>query len=149
MYMQKLPGYHVGQPHQVYKLHKSLYGLKQASRQWNAKFTSSLIAFGFQQSKANYSLFTKADSSTFTAVLAYVDDLIVASSHLKCILGLQNFLTGHFKLKSLGDLKYFLGIEIARSHKGIHLCQRKYALDILADAGVLGASLPLCPWIKI
>lgn len=57
--MHKPPGYNRGSPHQVCKLLKSLHGLKQVFRQWNTKFSSTFIAFGFTQSKADYSLFTK------------------------------------------------------------------------------------------
>ena len=136
--MHKPPGYTRGGPHQVCKLLKSLYGLKQASRQWYAKFSSALIAFGFTQSKADYSLFTKHSGDTFLALLVYVDDVIVASNSPASVSDFITFLHSQFKLKDLGSLRYFLGIEVARTAKGIHLCQRKYALDVLADSGTLG-----------
>ncbi|GKB89771.1 cysteine-rich receptor-like protein kinase 8 [Tanacetum coccineum] len=81
VYMKCSPGY-VGQVEGVKdverstlvcKLKKSLYGLKQASRQWFAKLSSALLSFGYKQSKADYSLFVKVDSSSFTLVLVYVD----------------------------------------------------------------------------
>lgn len=80
------------------------------------------------------------------ALLVYVDDIIVSISHLSPIESLQVFLNEHFQIKSLGDLRYFLGLEVARSQRGIYICQRKYALDILADSGQLGSrplSLPM------
>ncbi|GKC37534.1 ribonuclease H-like domain-containing protein, partial [Tanacetum coccineum] len=58
-------------------LKKSLYGLKQAPRQWNAKLTSTLIESGFNQSKSDYSLYTKSDKGVFLALLVYVDDIII------------------------------------------------------------------------
>jgi hypothetical protein len=137
IYMRKPPGYSVGGANQVCKLLKSLYGLKQASRQWYSKFSLSLIAFGFTQSKADYSLFTKVDNNSFTVLLVYVDDIIVAGNCSSSIASLKSFLHKQFKIKELGYLHYFLGLEVARSSKGIHLCQRKYALDILADSGTL------------
>ncbi|XP_042939361.1 uncharacterized mitochondrial protein AtMg00810-like [Carya illinoinensis] len=123
----------------VCKLHKSLYGLKQASRQWNSKFTSSLISMGFHQSKSDYSLFTRNDKSGFVALLVYVDDIMLGSSNLAIIDSIKNHLHTQFKIRDLGTLKYFLGLEIARSSAGIHICQRKYTLEILEDAGLLGS----------
>ncbi|XP_041012429.1 uncharacterized mitochondrial protein AtMg00810-like [Juglans microcarpa x Juglans regia] len=94
------------------------------------------------QSKADYSLFTCITNTTFTALLVYVDDIVVASSFLDSISALKIVLNNQFRIKDLGPLRYFLGIEVARSPTGIHLCQRKYTLDILADSGQL-ASKPL------
>jgi hypothetical protein len=142
IYTRMPPGYSVGGTNQVYKLLKSLYGLKQASCQWYSKFSLSLIAFGFTQFKADYSLFTKVDNSSFTALLVYVDDIIVTGNCSSSLESLKSFLHNQFKIKDLGCLSYFLDLKVARSSKGIHLCQRKYALDILADSGTL-ASKPL------
>lgn len=121
------------------RLNKSLYGLKQASRQWFAKFSTAVQAAGYVQSKADYSLFTCRNGKSFTALLIYVDDILITGNDLKAISTLKQFLHSRFRIKDLGDLKYFLGIEVSRSKRGISISQRKYTLEILKDGGILGA----------
>ena len=139
VYMQLPPGYVKNGNTKVSRLHKSLYGLKQASRQWYSKVSSFITQHGFTQSKADYTLFVRTTQGSFTAILIYVDDIIIAGSCMKTINSLKTSLDAKFKIKDLGKLKYFLGIEVARSQQGIHICQRKYALDILVDSGTLGS----------
>lgn len=129
----------------VCHLQKSLYGLKQASRQWFEKFSSALLEAKFVQSRAEYSLFTKRNGSSFVAVLVYVDDILITGSDVVAINKLKDFLHSKFPIKDLGFLKYFLGIEVARSSNGIFLSQRKYSLDIIHDAGLLGCKLVAFP----
>ncbi|CAL8996542.1 unnamed protein product [Prunus brigantina] len=72
-----------------------------------------------------------------TALIIYVDDMIVTGDDQAEMQNLQKYLASEFEMKSLGDLKYFLGIEVARSKHGIFLSQRKYILDLLAETGML------------
>jgi len=130
VYMTPPPG--LDTQGQVCKLWKSLYGLKQASRQWFEKLSSFLISIGFVQSQSDHSLFIRNNSSCFFAFLVYVDDVILTGNSLKDIEDVKALLNSAFKIKDLGNLKYFLGFEVARCKKGIHICQRKYALDILS-----------------
>ena len=126
-------------PHNaVLKFHKSLYGLRQASWQWFSKFSYVLLKEGFKQSQNDHSLFVKFVDDSFLAILVYVDDIIVASNDPKVVTKLKEFLIDKFKLKDLEDLKYFLGLEVARSNTGIFVSERKYALELLEEAGFLG-----------
>jgi hypothetical protein len=72
-------------------------------------------------------------------VLVYVDDLIVSGNDISAIQSFKSYLSTCFYMKDLGLLRYFLGIEVARNSTGIFLCQRKYALDIISEVGLLGA----------
>ncbi|RVW37728.1 Retrovirus-related Pol polyprotein from transposon RE1 [Vitis vinifera] len=124
----------------VCRLHKSLYGLKQASRQWFAKFSEAIQSAGYAQSRADYSLFTRKQGKSFTALLIYVDDILITGNDPVSIATTKKFLRSHFHLKDLGDLKYFLGIEVFASKNGIFISQCKYALEIIEDTGLLGAA---------
>jgi hypothetical protein len=152
VYMQPPPGLDLPNPNMVCKLQRSLYGLKQASRQWNTKLTHTLIQSGYVQSKADYSLFTKHSSTGFTVILVYVDDLVLGGTDMAEINRVKSMLNDKFSIKDLGALKYFLGFEVARSKEGINLCQRKYTLDLLEDAGLLGSkpcNTPMQPHLQL
>ncbi|KAF5477252.1 hypothetical protein F2P56_003903 [Juglans regia] len=90
--------------------------------------------------------------SLFTLVLVYFDDILVAGNDISQIKIFKKVLSTHFKIKDLGSLKYFLGLDVARSPNNIFLNQCKYALDILSDSGQLGAqtaSFPMEQHLKL
>jgi len=114
VYMQLPQGFHrQGEP-LVCKLKKSLYGLKQASRQWNIKLTDALVKGGYCQSSYDHSLFTQVSGSDIVVILVYVDDLLITGSSLTLIQLAKDTLHKAFKVKDLGQLRYFLGLEILR-----------------------------------
>ena len=152
VYMTLPPDFPSSNPSKVCRLHKSLYGLKQASRQWYSKLSSFLITIGYQQSKADHSLYVKVTSSDFTALLVYVDDIVLAGTSTSEISHVKQLLHQSFKIKDLGQLRFFLGFEIARTTDGIFLNQRKYTLELLEDSGLLASkssSVPFDPTIKL
>ncbi|KAI3759425.1 hypothetical protein L6452_07232 [Arctium lappa] len=122
----------------VCRLRKSLYGLRQASRNWYQKFTAALSSLNFKQTHADASLFIYEKGEVFIAALIYVDDVVITRNSAAKIQETKDFLNKKFSIKDLGPLKYFLGIEVARTPDGMVLSQRKYTLDILSDSGMLG-----------
>ncbi|GJT63230.1 ribonuclease H-like domain-containing protein [Tanacetum coccineum] len=137
VYMTLPPGYFPAKKTKVCKLNKSLYGLKHAPRKWNAKLTAALLENNFMQSKSDYSLFTKSFGDVFIALLVYVDDIIITGNSLAKIEKVKQFLKTKFMIKHLGKLKYFLGIEVLDTPKGICLNQRKYCLELIDEFRLL------------
>ncbi|GJR63059.1 retrovirus-related pol polyprotein from transposon TNT 1-94 [Tanacetum coccineum] len=150
IYMLPPEGYTKASPGQVCKLSRSLYGLKQASRQWNHELTRFLISLGYIQSKHDYSLFVKTKGEEFTAALVYVDDMLITENSTVEVKALKQSLDQKFTIKDLGLAEYFLGIELCRTC--MHLNKRKYILDLLTDAGLTTAkpcSFPLPTQLKL
>ncbi|GJY04599.1 ribonuclease H-like domain-containing protein [Tanacetum coccineum] len=145
VYMSLPEGFFNPGDKRVCRLKKSLYGLKQAPRQWNAKLTQTLIEHGFIQSKSDYSLFTKSENGNFVALLVYVDDIIITGNNVDEIEKFKKYLNTKFMIKDLGKLKYFLGIEVIDTDRGLCLSQRKYCLDLLSDFGLLACKPSAIP----
>ncbi|XP_028965083.1 uncharacterized mitochondrial protein AtMg00810-like [Malus domestica] len=136
----------------VCKLHKAIYGLKQSPRAWYSKLSSVLEATGFTTSHADSSLFVRTGISGNLVVLIYVDDLIITSDNIEEINALKSSLHQQFAIKDLGILKYFLGIKMATSSKGLFFNQMRYVLDLLDEVGMLNckpASTPLVSRLQV
>ena len=130
----------------VYRLRKSLYGLKQSPRAWFSKFNQAIETFSMQKSKSNHSFFYKNSSSCIILLVVYMDDIVITGSDSKDILSLKSFLHSQFHIKD------FLGVEVMRSKQGILLSQRKYVLDKLSETRKLGVkpfSTPMAPNIQL
>jgi hypothetical protein len=138
VYLHQPPGYEDKTKSQyVCRLDKALYGLKQALRAWYSRLSSKLIELGFKISKADNSLFYVNNSELTIFILVYVDDIIVASSRSNAVRALLKKLGDEFALKDLGELHYFLRIEVAQNRDGIVLTQEKYANDLLRKSGMI------------
>jgi len=116
--MVALPGLTSIQPRQGCKLKKTLYGLKQPNREWFAKLSIFFISARYTQSMNDYSLFINSSERSFITILVYVDDIILAGNDKEEIDRIEQALNKTSKIKDLGDLRYFLGLEVARSKKG-------------------------------
>ncbi|CAL2264786.1 unnamed protein product [Prunus armeniaca] len=137
VYMDIPPGYNTTHTGIVCRLRKALYELKQSPRAWFGRFTMAMKNNGFKQCNSDHTLFLKHQKGKVTALIIYVDDMIITGNNKQEISQLQDYLATEFEMKDLGGLKYFLGIEVARSQQGIFLSQRKYVLDLLTDTGML------------
>ncbi|CAN1837958.1 Retrovirus-related Pol polyprotein from transposon TNT 1-94 [Linum perenne] len=137
VFMEPPPG--INTAGKVCKLRKALYGLKQSPRAWFEKFTKAVTSAGYYHCQSDHTLFVKHSKSGKLAILiVYVDDIIITGDDTEEIQQLKQSLAKEFDLKDLGELKYFLGMEVARSKQGICLSQRKYVLDLLKETGMLG-----------
>ena len=122
----------------VYKLWKSMYGLKQSLRVWFDDFTKTVKEHGYCQRQVDHTLFTKFSLNGKIAILiVYVDNIIVTEGYTKKMDYLNEVFVREFEIKDQGTLRYFLGIEVARSKKGIVVSQRKYILDSLKETEML------------
>lgn len=121
-------GFQSTKSNQVCRLRKSLYGLKQTSHCWFEKLANSLKVYGFRQSYSDYSFFTLYRSKIQINVLVYVDDLLISGNESAAVTVLKKYLIIFFRMKDLGVLKYFLGIEVARRY--FFSLSTKYTLDI-------------------
>jgi len=138
VYMDVPPGYTAkSETEVVCKLQRALYGLKQSPRAWFGRFNVAMRKYGYKPSNSDHTLFLKHRLGKVTALIIYVDDMIITGDDSEEISRLQKQLATEFEMKNLGGLKYFLGIEVARSKQGIFLSQRKYILDLLSEVGLL------------
>lgn len=98
-----------------------------------------MISFVSVASQTDHSLYIKIDGTSFTFLLVYVDDIVLAGNSIQEITSVKQFLHKKFRIKDLGQLHFFLGLEIARSDKGIFLNQRKYTLELLEESGFMAS----------
>jgi hypothetical protein len=137
VYMKQPPGFEDKlRLNYVCKLDKAIYGLKQAPRVWYSRLSEKLVKLGFQASKSDTSLFFYNKGGITIFMCVYVDDIIVASSSQEAIDAILDDLRSDFALKDLGQLHYFLGIEVQKVKDGIHLAQTKFASNILKRIGM-------------
>uniref|UniRef100_A0A2N9I718 Integrase catalytic domain-containing protein n=1 Tax=Fagus sylvatica TaxID=28930 RepID=A0A2N9I718_FAGSY len=146
VHMQQPPGF-VDQDHPSYvcKLRKAIYGLKQAPRAWYHELRTFLLHSGFKNSHADTSLFVLTTAGQKMYILVYVDDLIITGDNTKMIDSFVDGLAHRFSIKDLGQLSYFLGVEVVPNQQGILLSQRRYILDILARTHMQDAKPVLTP----
>jgi len=115
----------------VYKLNKSLYGLKQSGRNWNGVLHSYLLENDFIQSRVDHCLYLKQMKSEIVIILVWVDDLIIGASNENLLCEVKQMLQAKFSMKDLGALSYFLGIDFEQDVGSVKMNQKRYLRKIL------------------
>ena len=117
----------------ICRLKKSIYGLKQASRQWYLKFHSVVASYGFVKNKVDQCIYCKVSGRKFIFLILFVDDILLASSDLGLLHETKRMLSNNFDMKDLGEASFVLGIEIHRnrSYRLLGLSQRTYVDRVL------------------
>ena len=132
VYMTQPPEFtHPQFPLHLYKLRKALYGLKQAPRAWFSRLSTCLITLGFHGSKSDTSLFIYKSPTMTMYVLIYVDDIIITCFVATAITDLISQIHSEFAIKDLGNLNFFLRIEVLHQLGITYLSQQRYILDLL------------------
>ncbi|GJU29417.1 retrovirus-related pol polyprotein from transposon TNT 1-94 [Tanacetum coccineum] len=122
-------------PSHVYRLKKALYGLKQAPRAWYDKLSAFLIKSGFTKGVVDPTLFTRKAGKHILLVQIYVDDIIFASTNPKACKLFAFEMNSTFKMSMMGQMSFFLGLQVSQSPRGIFINQSKYAQEILKKFG--------------
>nr|GEU61269.1 hypothetical protein [Tanacetum cinerariifolium] len=118
-------------PNHVYKLKKALYGLKQAPRAWYNILSSFLISQDFSEGSVDPTMFIRRDEKELLLVQIYVDDIIFAASTPELCNLFATTICSKFKMSMIGEISFFLGLQISQSPRGIFINQLKYALESL------------------
>jgi hypothetical protein len=137
VYVSQPPGFIVkGQEQKVYKLHKALYGLRQAPRAWNSKLDIVLHELGFSKCKTEYELYIRVKNKMRLIVGVYVKDLIIMGESDQELNLFKNEMKKVFQMCDLGALSYYLGIKVKQGDQGIGLSQCAYATKLLEKEGM-------------
>ncbi|GJS28146.1 putative ribonuclease H-like domain-containing protein, partial [Tanacetum coccineum] len=132
VYVCQPPGFEdPDHPDKVYKVVKALYGLHQAPRAWYDTLATYLLSNGFQRGKIDQTLFIKSQKGHILLVQIYVDDIIFGSTKKELCDEFEKLMKDKFQMSSMGELTFFLGLQVQQRKKGIFISQDKYVHEIL------------------
>ncbi|GJS05726.1 putative ribonuclease H-like domain-containing protein [Tanacetum coccineum] len=132
VYVHQPPGFvDPAHPNKVYKVVKALYGLHQAPRAWYETLSSFLLENGFRRGTIDKTLFIKKNKSDIMLVQVYVDDIIFGSTKKSMCTEFEEVMHKRFQMSSMGELTFFLGLQVKQQPDGIFISQDKYVADIL------------------
>ncbi|GJW94488.1 putative ribonuclease H-like domain-containing protein [Tanacetum coccineum] len=147
VYVSQPPGFLDSKyPEKVYKVVKALYGLHQAPRAWYATLSTFLLKNGYRRGTIDKTLFLKKDKHDIILVQVYVDDIIFGSTKKSWCDEFEALMKSRFQMSSMGELTFFLGLQVKQKPDGIFISQDKYVAEILKKfdfASVKTASTPI------
>ncbi|KAJ9547459.1 hypothetical protein OSB04_020002 [Centaurea solstitialis] len=153
VYVKLPPGFESAQyPNHVYFLDKALYGLKQAPRVWYKRLSTFLISNGFHRGTTDITLFYKKHDDDILLVQIYVDDIIFGSTDLSMCKDFESLMQKEFEMSMMGELNFFLGLQVKQCTEGIFINQSKYVNDLLKKYKLHDASpmrIPMAPGLKL
>jgi hypothetical protein len=132
VYVRQPPGFEREKyPHQVYKLRKALYGLKEAPRAWYGRLRGFLFERGFEMGKVYHTLFLLRKGRDILIVQVYVDDIVFGGSSNSLVARFADDMSREFQMSMMGELQFFLGLQIKQSKEETFVHQAKYTKDIV------------------
>jgi hypothetical protein len=132
LYMRQPPGFESEKyPHRVCKFRKALYGLKQAPRAWYGRLRGFLFEREFEMRKVDQTLFLLRQGRDILIVQVYVDDIVFGGSSNSLAARFANDMSREFEIRMMGELQFFLGLQIKQSKEGTFVHQAKYTKDIV------------------
>ncbi|KAI3758171.1 hypothetical protein L6452_05723 [Arctium lappa] len=139
-------------PNHVYILDKALYGLKQAPRAWYDVLSNFLVKSGFSKGTVDTTLFIKKEKGDIILIQIYVDDIIFGSTNTKYCKNFANLMVSRFQMNLMGEMNFFLGLQVKQFSSGIFINQSKYIRDILRKFQMENSKpigTPMAPGTKI
>ncbi|KAJ9525751.1 hypothetical protein QJQ45_003431 [Haematococcus lacustris] len=156
IYVQQPEGFEEGSTNTVCRLQKALYGLRQAPRAWHARLCEELLSMGFKASEADPALFTLQLSTGMVYLLVYVDDCLLCTQQgdTAGLAHVKKQLSSAFKLKDLGEARWFLGMQLTRDRAEgtIKLDQHKFIQELVtanSKSAAHSKPLPMAPAVKL
>ncbi|GJY66321.1 putative ribonuclease H-like domain-containing protein [Tanacetum coccineum] len=146
VYVYQPPGFEdLDFPNRVYKVEKALYGLHQAHRACYETLSTYLLDNGFQRGKIDKTLFIRRVKSDILLVQVYVDDIIFGSTKKSLCIEFEKMRHKKFQMSSMGELTFFLGLQVKQKEDGIFIIQDKYVIEILKKFGFTGVKTASTP----
>ena len=134
IYMAQPAGFEAkGHERKVCHLKRSIYGLKQSSRQWYLRFHDSITSFGFEMIEEDHCVYLKRSKRSILILSLYVDDILLVGNDMDSIVTTKKWLSSTFEMKDMDEANFVLGVKITKDHskKFLSLSQGTYIKKIL------------------